>query len=925
MRNSQVDFLTALALSTKAAICAVGGSPFRHVNSQLSSSLRHRHLTALRCDSVSNNTCFIDTPRPFPSNVEIFPSSLLDRNGTAVSDSVKNLVIRSSVTCDALNCQMIFREFKHLQIGGSLLGSDITIEVETLHVLEGGTLGGEALGYVAGQGPSFGSVCSTIVYCYDFNYDAPLGGYGAGHGGRGGYDSSYTNSELARKEYGIKEEPTDFGSGGTNSNGGGKIYIMATLEVMVNGILSENGGDCTETTYCTSASGGSIYIKSPAVLGNGYITANGGSLAEKSSSQLVATGAGGRIAVYHNTLSQTLTIEVAGGAIDDEMVDFIQGKTGSYYTECLSSVCFNGGVKTGDCGCKCVAPWVGPDCSFCPLECSNGGSLNKESCSCSCQPEWTGNDCSKCSDAFLCNSHGVCSFPQQSSTDLSVDVSFSCDCNDGFYGDSCDTNCVSATTCSGRGSCSEDGKSCECAEGKAGFDCFCDAADCSAANACSGNGECMNSTCSCIEGFVGCDCSFPCLAEDNCSGNGSCNRDGMCTCKDGFSGTNCTEQDIASYCSDPENTVSGLPCLPLINDRLGYGMNAVDGKITIPILRILYTEGRTKTIQGKNYELPDNVDCEEVTSSDVNFSTEGYESASIYRNELLKEFGLSAAQKNRYMSASSYYADIVQEVQQKKKKLYQSDLVHGRFVCRFHNQMQPRLSTDVQSYVSSLTGNHLIERVGTHYIHEVTIGGRIRVFNFVSSCVFEKMAENAVEKEIEASVYAIAASEESKGGVTTVGVNGAEGSSTETVCNVFSTNTNFEKIVDGGKREFLSNPSAESAKDLKAWFNSLADEPGTIKITLNDIFYLLPLMVEDLDAYMESIAMQGEQEVDENYTSTCECVSSEAEPPPPPPEIDWKIILVVAEGILLVICFGINYFCIRRSKKCSNETYSNDC
>jgi hypothetical protein len=156
---------------------------------------------------------------------------------------------------------------------------------------------------------------------------------------------------------------------------------MATLEVVVGGIIAENGADCIETDCCGSASGGSIYIVSDKVLGTGYITANGGALRESSSD--VASGAGGRIAIYHNTMSQHLTVEVGGGAIGEEMMAYIQGKTGSYYTECLSSNCLNGGIKTGDCGCDCVTPWAGHDCSFCPLECYNGGSINEESCSCS--------------------------------------------------------------------------------------------------------------------------------------------------------------------------------------------------------------------------------------------------------------------------------------------------------------------------------------------------------------------------------------------------------------------------------------------------------------------------------------------------------------------------------------------------------------
>jgi hypothetical protein len=73
---------------------------------------------------------------------------------------------------------------------------------------------------------------------------------------------------------------------------------------------------------------------------------------------------------------------------------FITGSTTTVYAECLSSICFNYGSLTSDCRCECLTPWVGDDCSFCPLECINGGQLNKFLCYCICEPEWTGDDCS---------------------------------------------------------------------------------------------------------------------------------------------------------------------------------------------------------------------------------------------------------------------------------------------------------------------------------------------------------------------------------------------------------------------------------------------------------------------------------------------------------------------------------------------------
>ena len=360
----------------------------------------------------------------------------------------------------------------------------------------------------------------------------------------------------------------------------------------MDGTISENGGGCIETRSCASASGGSVYIEAGNVLGSGYITANEGALPEASLiTDYIASGAGGRIAIRHNVLSQALTVEVAGGAIGDQLPDHCQGQQGSIYTECLSSFCNSGGEKTGDCGCECVAPWTGYDCSICPLECKNGGQLEDISCSCSCKPEWTGEDCSQCNIATLCNSNGVCSASEMSDASSFRKSTFSCICAADFYGDNCDTYCHPITTCGGSGVCSEDGKSCECAEGKVGEDCACDETDCSASNPCSGNGKCMDSVCFCSDGFLGCDCSIKCLASTDCSGNGSCNRDGTCACNLGFKGSNCAEQDITTYCSMPSNTITGLPCLPLINDKLGYGINAVDGKPTIPVLGMMFTEG----------------------------------------------------------------------------------------------------------------------------------------------------------------------------------------------------------------------------------------------------------------------------------------------------------------------------------------------
>lgn len=826
-----------------------------------SSPFPRRRLTPIQCDSVDDGTCYVDTPKTLASDGAFAPSSLLF-DGASVGDSVKNLSIRSQFECTGLLCQMSFQKFNRLEIAGSLLGSDIRIEVETLFVAQGGMISGTELGYAAEQGPSpAGSGCSYGYGCCWI--------HGAGHGGSGG--GSSPGDWLAEKSitYNSETQPTDFGSGGLtwneggNLNGGGKIYIMGTEEVKIDGTISEDGGACGEVVCCASASGGSIYISSDKVVGVGYITANGGALPEHYSDfegdkQVVASGAGGRIAIYHNTLSSTLTIEASGGTISDQLYNHAQGSKGTIYTDCLSSFCYNGGTKTGECGCDCVAPWSGPDCSFCPLECMNGGRINESSCSCSCEPEWTGQDCSQCDDAFLCNSNGACSVLQQTSANsffgAAVGAGFSCTCDPFYYGEACDTYCHPRITCEGYGSCSIDGKSCECIEGKVGNDCFCDAQDCSLPNACSGNGMCTNSMCLCDDGYLGCNCNVECDASKDCSGNGSCNRDGTCSCKEGFSGSNCAEQDIMSYCSDTGSTITGFPCLPGINNKLGYGFNAVNGERTIPILGLLYTKGRTKTILGQNYELPDNVDCEEVTNSDINFSTQRYLSTNSYRKKLQQNYGVSGGHKGVYMSASAEYDEIYGESFEEGRVLFHSQLTHGTFLCNLQHPDNPSLSKAAQNAIASQLP---VKNIGTHYIKGVTLGGRISIFNYVHACVYKSDA--GIQRKISASARTLAAAGEADAGVISL---------ESEKCSVYSSNTYYRKNVEGGKRELLINPQAD--EDFNEWFGSLVDKPGIIKFSGADIYTVLRSITNDVETYIDGEPLPEEVEINPDDLD-CEC------------------------------------------------------
>jgi hypothetical protein len=285
-----------------------------------SSYSRRRRLTSINCDSVNNDICYMDSNMTVTSEGKFTPFSFLF-NGTSTGTSVKSLVIRSTIECNYLYCRMTFQAFELLQISGSgsLLGSDILIDVKTFQVLQGGKVSGTARGFPSGQGPSPG-------------YSTGWNAYGAGYGGKGGYWDNFFQMGV----YGSETVPSDFGSGGTNSAGGGNLTINATLKVEVYGTISEDGGSCTETIACASASGGSIYIASDEVLGTGAITANGGALTVLSTDR-VASGGGGRIAIYRNNESAQLNIAVSGGSLNNQLASHVQGETGTIYRASFQS------------------------------------------------------------------------------------------------------------------------------------------------------------------------------------------------------------------------------------------------------------------------------------------------------------------------------------------------------------------------------------------------------------------------------------------------------------------------------------------------------------------------------------------------------------------------------------------------------------
>ena len=161
-----------------------------------------------------------------------------------------------------------------------------------LRIRAGGQLHANGKGFRGGKGPGAGS-----------------NEYIAGaHGGAGNSSSGSYAKNL--KTYGSVIAPVLLGSGGGNPNGGGAIRLNALggIEMAAGAVIAANGADWASSRG--GGSGGSLWITTSALAGDGTISANGG----------YSGGGGGRVSV-----------ELTSGTWDDWTGEITaRGGTSSY-------------------------------------------------------------------------------------------------------------------------------------------------------------------------------------------------------------------------------------------------------------------------------------------------------------------------------------------------------------------------------------------------------------------------------------------------------------------------------------------------------------------------------------------------------------------------------------------------------------------
>ena len=178
-----------------------------------------------------------------------------------------------------------------------------------------------------------------------------------------------------------------------------------------------------------------------------------------------------------------------------DRLDCHEGIFGDVCENTCSEHCKTEGCDINDGSCECNIGYAGNPCTECPENCDNS----------------TG-----CKDDFYCYT-----------------------CSDGYYGDFCNLTC--SRHCVGN-VCDKSNGRCNCSVGYGSHPCETCPKNCSDTG-CNDKLICHE----CNPGFYGDYCNLTC--STNCI-NGTCNRDGSCTCKEGFDGFGCCPEHCEGGCND---------------------------------------------------------------------------------------------------------------------------------------------------------------------------------------------------------------------------------------------------------------------------------------------------------------------------------------------------------------------------------------
>ena len=192
--------------------------------------------------------------------------------------------------------------------GGNLVTTNLTLDVNTLSIDNGGSLHADGTGYAPTDQP-------TAVVNVGKGVSSSTGSSGGGYGGSSGRGSGTSSTGIP---YGDFFDPDDIGSAGgggedTGGNGGGLLFLRVNGTLWLDGEIRADGAAAVNN-HGGGGSGGTVHLVVGHIKGFGNITANGG---DQYPGGTGGGGSGGRIAMkFWRNETYRGTFQAHGGYAD---------------------------------------------------------------------------------------------------------------------------------------------------------------------------------------------------------------------------------------------------------------------------------------------------------------------------------------------------------------------------------------------------------------------------------------------------------------------------------------------------------------------------------------------------------------------------------------------------------------------------------
>lgn len=224
---------------------------------------------------LTGNVVIDQTSESISEDSTVTLTSLTVINGGSLTiGGGSQLTVNGNITVDGTSQIIVETKNKSARVDGEWAGEGASIRAVNVNIAAGGALHADGTGYPFQKGPGAAD---------SYNQGGVHGGWAQGH---------------VKEAYGNPMEPTTPGSGGGRWNGegtsgGGAIKLTVSGVLTLNGRVSANGKTIGPSN--SASAGGSLWITTNTLVGNGSLSADGGI----PNPLHYAAASGGRIALYY--------------------------------------------------------------------------------------------------------------------------------------------------------------------------------------------------------------------------------------------------------------------------------------------------------------------------------------------------------------------------------------------------------------------------------------------------------------------------------------------------------------------------------------------------------------------------------------------------------------------------------------------------